>query len=123
MERASVSPDGRLIAGLYREGPAAPLSLGILSVVDGKPVKLLPGFTPGTGAGQVAWAEDGSALFYTTTERANIWKQRLDRGAPEKVTNFQDLAIARFALSPDGQTLIICRGTATRDAFLLTNFR
>ena len=44
-------------------------------------------------------------------------------GAPEKVTNFADLVIVRFVFSPDGKTVIVSRGTLTRDAFLLTNFR
>jgi len=122
-ERATISPDGGLLAGAYREGPTVPTSLGILSTADGKLVKLFPGYSPGSGGSQPVWARDGSAVFYTTNERANIWKQRLDGGAPEKVTGFADLVIVRFALSPDGKTFILSRGSLNRDAFLLTNFR
>lgn len=123
IDRGSISPDGTLLAGVYRENTTAPLSLGILSIADGKAVKVFAGYSPGTGAGQLAWAGDGSAVFYTTSERSNIWKQRLDGGAPEKVTGFADLVIVRFAISPDGKTVILSRGSLTRDAFLLTNFR
>jgi len=108
---------------VYRESPGAPLSLGILSLADGKMVKLFPGYAPGTGGATLVWARDNSAIFYTTSERSNIWKQRLDGGAPEKVTDFADLVIVRFALSPDGKTFILSRGSLNRDAFLLTNFR
>jgi serine/threonine protein kinase/Tol biopolymer transport system component len=123
LERPSVSPDGTRIAGVYREGPTAPVSLGILSVADGKPVKLFPNFSPGSGGGPIVWSADNSTVYFTTSERANIWKQRLDGSSPEKVTNFADLAIVRFAISPDGKTIALTRGTLTRDAFLLTNFR
>jgi len=33
-----------------------------------------------------------------------------------------DLAILRFALSPDGRTLLVCRGSTLRDAFLISGF-
>jgi Tol biopolymer transport system component len=123
IDRGAVSPDGKLLAGSYRESPTAPLSLGILSLADGKAVKVFPGYAPGSGGAGIVWARDGSAVFFTTNERANIWKQRLDGGAAEKVTSFTDLGIMRFAFSPDGKTMILSRGSLSRDAFLLTNFR
>ena len=62
-------------------------------------------------------------MIYTTVERFNIWRRPLAGGEPQRVTNFSDLAIVRFARSPDGRQLLLCRGTQTRDAFLMTGFR
>jgi hypothetical protein len=55
-------------------------------------------------------------------ERSNIWRQRLSGGAPEKVTSYSDLTIFRFDLSRNGD-LALARGTQTRDAVLISNFR
>ena len=123
LERAVVSPDGRLLAGVYKPAPEAPLSIGVLNASDGKPVNVFPGFAAASGGGGFAWLPDGKTLLYTTAERRNLWKQPAMGGPREQVTNFTDLWIARFALSPDGQTVLFCRGNVLRDAVLLTNFR
>ena len=44
-------------------------------------------------------------------------------GPPQKVTNYSDLVISRFAASPDGQSIALCRGVVARDAFIVSNFR
>jgi hypothetical protein len=62
-------------------------------------------------------------VLYTTAERSNIWRRTIANGREDRVTNFSDLAILRFALSPDGRTFLLSRGTLTRDAFLLSSFR
>ena len=122
--RAVVSPDSRLLAGSYRESPSGGFSLGVIDVATGKPVTVFPNFAQATGSGGMAFTLDGKALLYTTTERVNIWTRPLAGGGePKKVTNFSDLDIARFALSPDGKTFALCRGAAIRDAVLITNFR
>jgi hypothetical protein len=96
----------------------------VLSVADARPVHAFPNFLPTTGGGgSIAFTADGSALLYTTAERYNVWKQPLAGGAPQRVTNFAELSIIQFALSPDGKTLVLCRGSLTRDAYLLTDFR
>ena len=52
-----------------------------------------------------------------------MWRRSLADGRETRVTNLTDLAILRFALSPDGKTLLLCRGTTLRDAFLISGFR
>jgi Tol biopolymer transport system component len=122
-ERAGVSPDGRFLAGVYRENARAGLSLGVLDAANGAPVKVFPNFPVTATTGSTEWTPDGSAVLYTTVERFNVWRRRLDGGEPERVTNFSDLAIIRFARSPDGKSLLLCRGSQNRDAFLITGFR
>jgi hypothetical protein len=60
---------------------------------------------------------------FITAERANLWKQPAMGGPIEKLTNFSDLWVMRFAVSPDGRSLLLSRGVVIRDAVLLTNFR
>jgi hypothetical protein len=74
-----------------------------------------------TGSGSIAWDPAGTSVLYTNVERANIWRQRLSGGPPEKVTAYSDLSIFYFSVSRDG-SLALARGTQTRDAVLITNF-
>ena len=123
LERAGVSPDGRYLAGAYRSSPSDPYSMAVLPVTGGAPVYIFPGLSPATGSGPCHWTRDGKAILYTTSERMNIWLQRLSGGAPEKITDYSDLTIFRFEPSPDGRSVVLVRGTQNRDVFLLTNFR
>ena len=86
------------------------LTLGVLDAATGKPVNIITDFTPASGSGSI------------TAERLNIWRHPAMGGTREKVTNFSDLWIARFALAADG-TVLLARGTALRDAVLISNFR
>jgi Tol biopolymer transport system component len=123
LERGGLSHDGRLLAGIYRENARAPLTIGIVDVQTGKPVNTFSDFTPASGSGGFGWAPDDKAIIYSTVERTNVWRRSLADGRETRVTNFTDLAILRFALSPDGRTLLLCRGTTLRDAFLISGFR
>jgi Tol biopolymer transport system component len=123
LERAAVSHDGRLLAGVYREHARAPLTLGIVDVQTGKPVHIFRDFTPASGSGGIIWAPDDKAIIYSTIERTNVWRRSLADGRETRVTNLTDLSILRLALSPDGRTLLLCRGTTLRDAFLISGFR
>jgi serine/threonine protein kinase/Tol biopolymer transport system component len=121
MDRPALSPDGRLVAGTYRAEPSGPLQLAVLTSDTGAVVHSFPLESTAIG-GSTGWTADGSAVLYTTIERYNVWKRPLAGGEPEKVTRFSDLAIFRFAVSPDGKTLAICRGSQNRDAFLFHGF-
>ena len=122
-ERAAVSHDGRLLAGTYRETARAPLMMAVIDAQTGRPVHVFPDYTPASGSGSIGWEPDDKAIIYSTVERTNVWRRSLADGRETRVTNFTDLAILRFALSPDGRTLLVCRGTTTRDAFLVSDFR
>lgn len=122
-ERAAPSPDGRLLAGMYRAETRAPYAVGVLNAMDGSVVNVLPNLRPASGGTSFGWTADGRNVLFTTAERSNIWSWPVTGGPVEKITNFSERAIARFALSPDGKTLALCRGQVMRDAVLLTNFR
>ena len=123
LERAAVSHDGRLLAGPYRVSARARLVFGVVDAQTGKPVRTFTDFTLSSASGSVGWEPGDHAIVYSTNERANVWRRTLADGRETQLTNFSDQAIARFALSPDGRTLLISRGITTRDAFLISNFR
>ncbi|MBA2304565.1 MAG: PD40 domain-containing protein, partial [Acidobacteria bacterium] len=123
LERAAPSPDGRLLAGIYKASPESPVTLGIIDVETGKAINTISDYAAASGSGGTAWLPDGKTLLFTTAERTNLWKQPAMGGARERVTNFGDLWIVRFALAPDGKSVLFCRGIALRDAVLLTKFR
>jgi Tol biopolymer transport system component len=122
-ERAVPSPDGRYLLGLYKADAKAGISLGILDAASGTPVKVFPDFPTAGGSGGFGWMPDNKTVLVTTSERMNLWKQSMVGGPREKFTNFTDQWIVRFAVSPDGRTLLVCRGNVMRDAIMLTNFR
>ena len=121
-DRPAISPDGTLIAGAHREQPDGPVTLTVVTSDTGTVVRSFPLETTTLG-GSTGWTSDGSSVLFTTVERYNVWKRKLPNGEPEKITRFSDLAIIRFAVSPDGHTLAVCRGVQNRDAFLFTGFQ
>ena len=127
LDRAVPSPDGRYVAGLWRESVQATLELAVLPIDGGAPVHRFPSNESTTytnsGVGNVRWEPDGRGLYVTTTERTDVWFQPLDGGPLKRVTNFREGGIFGFSLSPDGQSLVAARGPNLRDAFLITGFR
>jgi Tol biopolymer transport system component len=122
LERAAVSPDGTLLAGIYVASATAAPTLGVMPAAGGPARYQFPDFAQATGSGSLAWSPDGSGVLYTNVERTNLWRQRLSGGPPERITSYQDLMIFRFAISRNGE-LVLARGTQTRDAVLISNFR
>jgi Tol biopolymer transport system component len=121
LEHAVISHDGRWLAGVYRETARSPVALAVLDAQTAKPVAVFPNFN--TIQPTIAWTPDDKALLYTTVERTNIWRRAIPNGREERVTGFSEQAVLRFALSPDGKTLLMSRGSLLRDAFLIGSFR
>jgi hypothetical protein len=113
-----VSPDGRLLAGI----DSARLTLQVIPIDGGEP-RSLGRVATATANGVLEWTASGDGLLFSTVERANLWLQRLDGGEPVKVTNLTDLGIVRGKRAADGRSLIVARGVAQTDAYLVSNFR
>ncbi len=123
LERAVPSPDGRLLAGVYRASPEAAITIGIIDAATGRVVNTIGDFAAPTGSGGFEWQPDGKTVIFTTAERFNLFSQPAMGGPREKLTNFNDQWIVRYAMSPDRKSVLFCRGTALRDAVLMTGFR
>jgi len=82
------------------------------------PVNLIP-------AAGFAWSPDSSAVVHLQQRGgvANVWSQPVNGDPPKQLTNFKTDLIFRFALSGDGTSLALARGTKTRDVVLIRDFQ
>ena len=122
-DRPAVSPDGRFLAGINVAATAGQLALVTMALDGSGPPRVLGTIAPATANGLVEWTASGDGILYSTVERANVWLQRLSGGPPVKVTDLTDLGIVRGKRAPDGSGLIVARGVATTDAYLVSNFQ
>ena len=123
IDRPAISPDGRFLAGISVASSTGQLALVTMPLDGSGPPRVLSVIAPATANGLVEWTADGQGILYSTVERANVWLQRLSGGPPIKVTNLTDLSIVRGRRSADGKSLIVSRGVAQTDAYLVSNFQ
>jgi hypothetical protein len=96
----------------------------VTMALDGSgPPRVLGTIAPATANGLLEWTANGDGILYSTVERANVWLQRVSGGPPIKVTNLTDLGIVRGKRSAEGDSLIVARGVAQTDAYLVSNFQ
>jgi Tol biopolymer transport system component len=125
-EAPTVSPDGSLIASVYREDqPNAPNKVAIIPFAGGDPIKLLDIPQSFNRAAGLRWMPDGSTLTFIDTINgvSNIWSLPLDASAPKQLTDFKTDQIFWFDLSSDGKQLALSRGTQRSDVVLIRDFR
>jgi eukaryotic-like serine/threonine-protein kinase len=118
---ASVSPDGKWIAGQFdvQTNGRQTLKVGIIPMTGGKSVKTFP--IPATDEQVIRWSADGKSLLYIEKRDGveNIWAQPIDGRAPKRVTDFTSDRIFSFSISPDGERIVWIRGSRTQDAVAL----
>jgi Tol biopolymer transport system component len=72
----------------------------------------------------VRWTPDGRAITYIDTRGTpNLWSQPYDGGPVKQLTNFKSNGVWQCAWSRDGKWLALVRGTVTKDAVLISNFK
>jgi len=116
----AVSPDGQLLAGVWTPTEQGAVTLAVLTT-DGRPVDVFRDFAAPSNGSSIVFTNDGKHLLFTSVERMNIWNHALGSSTAAKITNFSDMWVNRFALSPDGKWIAMSRGSAVRDAFLIRN--
>jgi Tol biopolymer transport system component/DNA-binding winged helix-turn-helix (wHTH) protein len=122
--RPVVSPDGKSVAYVYRDEPTNRTIVAILPSEGGEPTKVFSDM-PTPDFDLVRWTPDGRALTYISTLDgvANIWIQSITDGPPQKLTDFKEGLIYRFAWSRDGTYLAVDRGTNINDVILISGYR
>lgn len=122
--RPAVSPDGKQIAFYYRKDSASPFVIGIMPIDGTAPARVF-NVAPGVSYSAVRWTADGRALLHNAGlgDRANIWLQPIDGGAPRMITHFPDQNVMAFDRTRDGKEVLVSRGLIVRDAFLIKGFQ
>ncbi|MBA3439823.1 MAG: PD40 domain-containing protein [Pyrinomonadaceae bacterium] len=117
-----VSPDGKLIACVYRAEASSPWQVAVIPFEGGAPIKIFDQI-PNAYFQTFRWTPDGRALSYIDARGgvANIWRQDLDGTAPQQLTNFADGQIFSFAWSRDKRRLALARGAISTDVVLMKN--
>jgi serine/threonine protein kinase/Tol biopolymer transport system component len=123
IDRPAISPDGRFLAGINVAPGASRLTLVTMPLDGSAPPRELGTIAPATANGLMEWAPDGAGILFSTVERTNVWLQPLSGGSPVRVTDLATLDIVRGRRTPDGKSLIVARGSAQTDAYLVSNFR
>lgn len=116
----NVSPDGKWLAiGLYSQAThwrnaVLPASGGKIRLFEWHSVRSL-----------VRWTLDSKGIIFIKPDSnvSNLWVQPLDGGAPRQLTSFPQHFIWNFGLSPDGQQLVLARGSHVSDIVLMRDFR
>jgi len=124
LSEPSISPDGTMIAAIYRdEQPNSPARIAVIPFEGGDVVKTFDVQRPAWG--NVRWSRDGKALTYVATagDVSNIWSQNYAGGEPKQLTDFKADQLFWFDWSGDGKQIISARGAETNDAVLVSNFR
>jgi Tol biopolymer transport system component len=113
----NLSPDGRTIAGHYRDEAARGEHLALVPLDDPGRFKLMP-----TVPNNAQWSPDSRSLLYFDTQRgaSNLYRQPVAGGPPVRLTHFEDLRIFRFELSPDEKQIVLSRGATISDVVLMT---
>jgi Tol biopolymer transport system component/DNA-binding winged helix-turn-helix (wHTH) protein len=123
-EYPALSPDGQLLACLYRASAKAPSSVAVLSWTGGAPLRFFD--LPTIPWSLVRWlpnAEPTLTWVETADEISNLWSQPFSGGAPTRLTEFQTERIFAYAWSADGQQLALARGALNRDVVMLKGFQ
>jgi Tol biopolymer transport system component/DNA-binding winged helix-turn-helix (wHTH) protein len=119
----AVSPDGKWIACSRIPRQSQPVSVVIVPLNGGSPVKVFP-LPESASNGPSAWSPDGRAIAFVNNVNGvgNIWQQPVDGGKATPVTNLTSGSIFNFQWSRAGW-LILSHGTQTFDAVLIRNFQ
>ena len=118
----TISPDGTMIAYLYKDPSASPSrGVAIMAFEGGRLTKR---FDIQQRA-WFRWAADGRSLLYTKNEGGvdNIWSQPIAGGTPKQITHFNTEQIWRFDPSRDGKRLVMGRGNLKQDVVLIRDLR
>jgi Tol biopolymer transport system component len=115
-----VSPDGSLIAVIYRLPPNPANTLAVVSSIGGEPrvIRELPAYN-----GRFRWTPDGRELAWTGRYEGigGVSIQPLDGSPPRVLTRWGADPVFFFDWSRDGKWLAFSKGANTSDVVLITS--
>ncbi len=116
----AVSPNGKWLAFIYWQDEFPGQRVAIAPTNAHAPPKVFD-----FDADFVRWTPDSRSLLYNRRERDvdNIWRQPIDGGAPQQVTDFKAGLIWNFDWSRDGEQLVCARGYEQSDVALIRHIK
>lgn len=121
MYSPAFTPDGRVVAYLFRDGG---IKIGVMNLADNKLLKV---YTPADEKSWpvLAWSGDNRTLNYVTRgdTKNSLWQQTLDEDRPRFVADLGDKPIHDFAVAPDGNGFAYVRGEWLHNAILISGLK
>jgi serine/threonine protein kinase/dipeptidyl aminopeptidase/acylaminoacyl peptidase len=121
-----MSPDGKLKAFvLSNDQGDTTKRIAIAPYAGGEPISVINLPPLAQLSNGMRWTPDGKALTYimNPNDVSNIWKQPIDGGRAQQLTDFKADRIMRFAWSADGKQLAFVRTPSTNELVMMKNFR
>ena len=115
------SPDGAYVSCINFSRS----KVAVISAKDGSTVAVFDAVRSALLNSGAHWTPDGRALVYIVHQKnvSNLWKQPIDGGKPESLTDFTNGSCYSLAYSWDGSRIYVARGDEFRDAVLITNYK
>jgi Tol biopolymer transport system component/DNA-binding winged helix-turn-helix (wHTH) protein len=109
----SFSPDGKFISCILpADSRIEKGTLAIIPADGGSPGKTFRILQFAHHYATPRWSPDGQSIVFAEqiNGAGNLWKQPLDGGAPQKITDFKTDHVSNFFFSPDGKSIVLARG-------------
>ena len=117
----AIDPSGKKVAFYFNTAEGA-FRIGVCAAEGGPLLADLPAEPLSTSTSRIVLRDEGLYLNTVAGDRANVWLQPLDGKPARRITSFTDQLMFDFAISDDGESLLIARGPRLRDAQLITGF-
>jgi len=117
------SPDGEWVAYIIEDPNRS--GFGIVPASGGQPAKMFEiSYSSPGGVAVVRWSPASDAIDFVDTRDgvSNIWRQPIEGGAPQKVTDFGSGLIFDFVWLPNGKDMAVARGGTSSDVVRIQNF-
>ena len=123
IDRPAVSPDGRFLAGINVAPGASRLTLVTMPLDGSAPPRELGTIAPATANGLMEWTRMATGSCSPRSNARTSGCSHCPAARQVRVTDLATLDIVRGRRSPDGKSLIVARGSAQTDAYLVSDFR
>jgi Tol biopolymer transport system component/DNA-binding winged helix-turn-helix (wHTH) protein len=121
----SFSPDGQMVSCvLPAPSRTRQAGISIISADGGAPLKTFEVLTFAWVYNNPRWTPDGQALVFLKTENhiVNLWRQPLNGGPAQPLTNFKSDQIFDYSYTRDGKSIILARGEVVVNVAMIKHF-
>jgi DNA-binding winged helix-turn-helix (wHTH) protein/Tol biopolymer transport system component len=117
------SPDGKWVA--YEIADPNRSGFGIVPASGGQPAKVFEiSHASLSGTAVMRWSPASDAIDFVDTRAgiSNVWRQPIEGGAPQQVTDFSSGVIFNFVWLPNGKDMAVARGSTSSDVVRIQDF-